>query len=170
MLSHDRPASLSQSPSPPGSGPQIDHSPERTRPNLDYLRSDDSFRFDCARYAENIEAGCHDPDWLAESWTAHERRKRGDFKEYLASKLERDWDVELPAKDGRDVEEGEKESGDATGTAAVGLGEQKDDAALGESPVASSVGETRFTDMKLEVSPADDKHRAGEVEDGGADA
>lgn len=168
MLSHDRPASVSTSPSPPGSGPRAQGSPERTRPNLDYLRSDDSFRFDCSRYTENIEQGCHDPEWLAESWTAHERRKRGDFKEYLAQKLERDWEVEVSIEEESDQEgKDERSAGeDATTGSGGGGGSKKDAAVLGESPVASSVGETRLTDMKLEVAPYDAKQPA--TAEGGA--
>lgn len=169
MLSHDRPASVSTSPSPPGSGPRARGSPEQpSRPNLDYLRSDDSFRFDCARYTENIEQGCHDPGWLAESWTAHERRKRGDFREYLAQKLVRDWDVEVPAKE--ESEEGgerkEERASDEDATTGGGGGNEKDGAALGGSPVTSSVGETRLTDMKLEAAASNAKQPATEAEEG----
>jgi hypothetical protein len=125
-----------------------------TRPNLDYLRSDDSFRFDCARYSENIEEGRHDPDWLAESWIAHERRKRGDFREYLAGKLEQDWDVQLP--DGEASEGGCDEEKEV-----VGDGEAADG-----SPVASSVGENRFTELELGAMPGNGKQLAPEAEEG----
>jgi hypothetical protein len=30
------------------------------------------------------------------AWSAHERRKMGDFDEYLVSKFEDDWEVDLP--------------------------------------------------------------------------
>ncbi|KAH8909004.1 hypothetical protein BR93DRAFT_977096 [Coniochaeta sp. PMI_546] len=144
MLSHDRPASVSSSPPPAGSGSGSgsqptthDSSPPAAaaaamRPNLDYLRSDDSFRFDCARYGENIEEGRHDPDWLAESWTAHERRKRGEFREYLAGKLERDWDVRVP--------DGEASDG-GSGSDGEGEGEGEGEKAAGDEEKAGGEGE-----------------------------
>jgi hypothetical protein len=58
--------------------------------------NDDSFRSDCAEYTENISQGKHDSEWLSSAWVAHERRKLGDFDEYLLNKFEEDWGVELP--------------------------------------------------------------------------
>ncbi|OIW29582.1 hypothetical protein CONLIGDRAFT_575341 [Coniochaeta ligniaria NRRL 30616] len=184
MLSHDRPASLSSSPSPPGSssgskggGGRKSNSPPaaaESRPNLDYLRSDDSFRFDCARYGENIEEGRHDPEWLADSWVAHERRRRGDFREFLAGKLERDWDVEVPESEGSDDGGGEEEErkpggeGDEEGKS-VGDGEREGETADG-SPVTSSVGENRLTELKLGVVPDSGKKLASETEKGATEA
>jgi hypothetical protein len=60
------------------------------------LMNDDNFRHDCARYTEHISEGRHDPEWLVEAWAAHERRRVGDFDDYLAQKFEEDWDVKLP--------------------------------------------------------------------------
>ncbi|KAB5575611.1 Asx homology domain-containing protein [Coniochaeta sp. 2T2.1] len=187
MLEHDRPASLSSSPSPPGSNGKSGKSDESStpskvviRPNLTYLRSDDSFRSDCARYTENIQEGRHDPDWLAESWVAHERRKRGDFREYLRQKVERDWEVKVPVmevvKEEVEVQNGGLTDGVEKNGEEIqvkdGEDEQKADGEVsgdGEptkgSPVSSSVGETRFTDLKLEVVPpsnAEVIHAAGE--------
>ncbi|RGP66855.1 hypothetical protein FLONG3_8727 [Fusarium longipes] len=65
-------------------------------PDFASLMNDDSFRYDCAAYVENIAQGRHDPEWLAQAWAAHERRKMGDFDEYLDSKFKNDWDVDLP--------------------------------------------------------------------------
>ncbi|KAF4462007.1 elongator complex 5 [Fusarium albosuccineum] len=69
---------------------------EDRRPNFASLMNDDSFRYDCAAYTENIAQGRHDPDWLASAWAAHERRKAGDFDEYLDNKFRDEWEVELP--------------------------------------------------------------------------
>lgn len=69
---------------------------EAAEPNIASLMNDDNFRHDCARYVENIESGKHDPEWLEQAWTAHERRRAGDFDDYLAQKFEDDWDVEVP--------------------------------------------------------------------------
>ncbi|KAH7224665.1 Asx homology domain-containing protein [Fusarium oxysporum] len=65
-------------------------------PDFASLMNDDSFRYDCAAYTENIAQGRHDPEWLAHAWTAHERRKMGDFDEFLDNKFKDEWDVELP--------------------------------------------------------------------------
>lgn len=69
---------------------------EEARPDFVSLMNDDSFRYDCAAYTENIAQGRHDQEWLATAWAAHERRKAGDFDEYLDNKFKNDWDVELP--------------------------------------------------------------------------
>ncbi|KAF5622493.1 hypothetical protein F52700_10465 [Fusarium sp. NRRL 52700] len=65
-------------------------------PDFASLMNDDSFRYDCAAYTENIAQGRHDPEWLAHAWAAHERRKMGDFDEFLDSRFKDEWDVELP--------------------------------------------------------------------------
>lgn len=69
---------------------------EDARPDLVSLMNDDSFRHDCAAYVENIAQGRHDVEWLASAWAAHERRKAGDFDEYLENKFEEEWGIELP--------------------------------------------------------------------------
>ncbi len=71
------------------------------------LRNDDNFRYDCARYCENIELGRHDEEWLSQAWTAHEKHKRGDFDEFLRDQFEENWGIKLPGND----EAGENESG-----------------------------------------------------------
>jgi len=75
-------------------------------PNPVSLRNDDNFRYDCARYCENIELGRHDEEWLSQAWTAHEKHKRGDFDEFLRVQFEANWDIKLPSND----EAGENES------------------------------------------------------------
>ncbi|KAK5993686.1 hypothetical protein PT974_07122 [Cladobotryum mycophilum] len=74
----------------------LDAGTEDAGPNFASLLNDDSFRYDCAVYTSNLAAGRHDPEWLASAWAAHERRKAGDFDEYLINKLQDDWEVELP--------------------------------------------------------------------------
>lgn len=66
------------------------------RPDLVSLMNDDSFRHDCAVYVEHIAQGRHDVEWLASAWAAHERRKAGDFDEFLEDKFEEEWGVYLP--------------------------------------------------------------------------
>src|SRR6478609_890907 len=92
------------------------------RPNFQTLLNDDSFRHDCATYTENVAEGRHDPEWLAQAWAAHERRKTGEFDDYLAKKFEDDWEVKLPEelKPRRPTvpaaqEQVEKEEGNAQG-------------------------------------------------------
>ncbi|KAJ2905847.1 hypothetical protein MKZ38_004095 [Zalerion maritima] len=65
-------------------------------PNIATLRSDDTFRYDCARIAEHIADGRHDPQWLQEAWTAHERNQAGEFEEFEERAFEEDWGVKLP--------------------------------------------------------------------------
>ncbi|CAH0058918.1 unnamed protein product [Clonostachys solani] len=74
----------------------LDPDSENARPNLMSLMNDDTFRHDCATYTENIALGRFDPEWLASAWSAHERRKLGDFDEHLADKFEAEWQVQLP--------------------------------------------------------------------------
>ncbi|KFA46478.1 hypothetical protein S40293_04298 [Stachybotrys chartarum IBT 40293] len=94
------------------------------RPDLQGLLSDDSFRHDCASYTDNIAQGRHDPQWLAEAWAAHERRRIGEFDDYLVRRFEEDWGVAIPEEllpgrlrgvaarkggEGDEKDEGEKE-------------------------------------------------------------
>ncbi|KAG9252320.1 Asx homology domain-containing protein [Emericellopsis atlantica] len=66
------------------------------RPDFSVLRNDNTFRLDCATYVDNVAQGRFDPDWLTSAWAAHERRKIGDFDQYLIDKFEEDWATELP--------------------------------------------------------------------------
>ncbi|EJP64510.1 hypothetical protein CRV24_003912 [Beauveria bassiana] len=82
------------------------------RPNMESLMNDDSFRYDCAAYTESLAQGRHDPDWLAQAWAAHERRKAGDFDDFLRAKFEKEWEVKLPEEaPGADDEKGGEEGG-----------------------------------------------------------
>lgn len=96
----------------PDKGHILDSGTEDARPNFASLMNDDSFRYDCAAYTENIAEGRHDPEWLASAWSAHERRKAGDFDKYLMDKLEQEWGVEIPEemRIRRDLPEAEKKT------------------------------------------------------------
>lgn len=71
---------------------------EAARPDLASLANDDNFRYDCARYCENIELGRHDEEWLTQAWVAHEKHKRGDYDEFLREQFEEDWGTEMPVE------------------------------------------------------------------------
>lgn len=140
--------------------------------DLDYLRSDDSFRHDCARYTESVENEQFDVDWLREAWIAHEKRKRGDFREYLVEKMERDWEVRIPRggeEGGGEVVLGEAgEKGRAEGKEVEGGTSRASSGTLGENAsVASSVGENRFTELRLELVPDGKVDAAVAVKGGG---
>ncbi|SPO00708.1 related to synaptobrevin SEC22 [Cephalotrichum gorgonifer] len=70
------------------------------RPNLESLLNDNSFRHDCARYAEGIASGWHDEQWLYEAWEAHERRAAGEFDGVLERALEEEWGVRVGEAEG----------------------------------------------------------------------
>jgi hypothetical protein len=69
---------------------------EHARPDFLSLKNDDTFRYDCAAYTENLAEGRFDQEWLQCAWSAHERRKMGDFDEHLLAGFEEDWQVSLP--------------------------------------------------------------------------
>ncbi|KAK1760765.1 Asx homology domain-containing protein [Echria macrotheca] len=72
--------------------------PSTPRPNLTSLSNDDNYRNDCARYAENLSLGRHDPEWLRQAWVAHERHRAGDFDEYLEKDFESTWGETYPVE------------------------------------------------------------------------
>ncbi|KAK3402965.1 Asx homology domain-containing protein [Sordaria brevicollis] len=74
----------------------LDAGTEKARPDLVALRNNDHFRYDCARYLENIERGRHDEQWLQEAWVAHEKHKRGDYDDFLRKEFENDWATKIP--------------------------------------------------------------------------
>ncbi|KAG5978738.1 hypothetical protein E4U55_006007 [Claviceps digitariae] len=69
----------------------LDAHTDDARPDFESLISDDAFRADCAAYVENLAQGRHDRQWLRDAWRANERRKAGDFDDFLISKFEGDW-------------------------------------------------------------------------------
>ncbi|KAG5918502.1 hypothetical protein E4U42_006823 [Claviceps africana] len=69
----------------------LDADTEDARPDLESLINDDAFRADCAAYVEDLAQGRHDPQWLRDAWRAHERRKAGEFDDFLVRKFEGDW-------------------------------------------------------------------------------
>ncbi|KAK3297524.1 ASXH domain-containing protein [Chaetomium fimeti] len=103
------------------------------RPNPVSLRNDDNFRYDCARYCENIQLGRHDEEWLSQAWVAHEKHQRGDYDQFLRERFEEDWETKLPAENkpedsesGKGLKHGEREPSegsplDTEGTAAPKL-------------------------------------------------
>ncbi|PHH75295.1 hypothetical protein CDD80_2481 [Ophiocordyceps camponoti-rufipedis] len=60
-------------------------------PNFPTLMSDDSFRYNCANYTTNLSLGRHDQEWLTSAWIAHDRRKAGEFDDYLRNKFVAEW-------------------------------------------------------------------------------
>ncbi|KAL2760840.1 hypothetical protein ACRALDRAFT_1066727 [Sodiomyces alcalophilus JCM 7366] len=80
----------------PPDAPILNAGTPDARPDMALLASDDNFRHDCARYAENLAEGKHDPQWLAEAWAASEQRRAGEFDKYLEEKFEEEWGVQLP--------------------------------------------------------------------------
>ncbi|KAG7118870.1 hypothetical protein HYQ45_015454 [Verticillium longisporum] len=80
----------------PAGTPILDAGTPEARPDMASLASDDSFRHDCAMYAENLGDGKHDPQWLEEAWAAHDERAAGEYEEYLEHHFEEEWGVKLP--------------------------------------------------------------------------
>ncbi|KAM0324125.1 hypothetical protein ACHAQA_008317 [Verticillium albo-atrum] len=80
----------------PAGTPIINAGAPDARPDMMTLASDDTFRHDCAMYAENLGDGKHDPEWLEEAWTAHDERAAGEFEEYIEHHFEEEWGVKLP--------------------------------------------------------------------------
>ncbi|OAA41716.1 hypothetical protein NOR_05224 [Metarhizium rileyi] len=74
----------------------LDADTDDARPNFETLMNDDSFRYDCAAYVDHLARGRHDPVWLEDAWRAHDRRKAGEFEEWLGDKFVEDWGVEIP--------------------------------------------------------------------------
>ncbi|KAK4250379.1 hypothetical protein C7999DRAFT_11854 [Corynascus novoguineensis] len=87
---------------------------EAARPDLASLANDDNFRYDCARYCENIELGRHDEEWLTQAWVAHEKHKRGDYDEFLREQFEEDWGTEMPVESSVKGTESQDESKEAS--------------------------------------------------------
>ncbi|KAL0779661.1 hypothetical protein CaCOL14_004145 [Colletotrichum acutatum] len=74
----------------------LDAGTDEARPDFDALRNNNNFRHDCATYADNISQGRHDPEWLEQAWGARERRRAGDFDDYVTQKFEDEWSCKLP--------------------------------------------------------------------------
>lgn len=66
------------------------------RPNFESLKNDDNFRHDAEQYTTNLSKGMHDPEWLRDAWTAHQRRAAGEFDLFYIRKLQKDWDMKIP--------------------------------------------------------------------------
>ncbi|KAL5604093.1 hypothetical protein BROUX41_002082 [Berkeleyomyces rouxiae] len=65
------------------------------RPCAAALRSNNTFRYDVARYQENIHLGRHNPLWLEDAWAAHRRRIEGYYDKALEDKVNLDWGVDV---------------------------------------------------------------------------
>jgi hypothetical protein len=74
----------------------LDAGTENARPHIAAMMNDDTFRGDCASYTENIKQGRHEHDWLVSAYNAHQKRKLGDYDEFLLQKFYEDWEVDLP--------------------------------------------------------------------------
>ncbi|KAJ0299294.1 hypothetical protein COL5a_000629 [Colletotrichum fioriniae] len=74
----------------------LDAGTDEARPDFDALRNNNNFRHDCATYADNISLGKHDPEWLEQAWGARERRRAGEFDDYVTQKFEDEWSCKLP--------------------------------------------------------------------------
>ncbi|KKA28366.1 hypothetical protein TD95_000205 [Thielaviopsis punctulata] len=82
----------------PSGNKYITTAPDGTRrPNITALSSSNSFRYDIARYQENIQLGRHDPFWLEDAWQAHRRRLEGYYDEALEDKFKQTWGIEARA-------------------------------------------------------------------------
>ncbi|KAG8424832.1 hypothetical protein J3458_001593 [Metarhizium acridum] len=97
----------------------LDADTDDARPNFETLMNDDSFRYDCAAYVDNLAMGRHDAVWLEDAWSAHNRRKAGEFDGWLRDKFVEDWAVEPPddskataRPEERRVEDGRGEAAD----------------------------------------------------------
>ncbi|KAK8932304.1 hypothetical protein VCV18_000838 [Metarhizium anisopliae] len=97
----------------------LDADTDDARPNFETLMNDDSFRYDCAAYVDNLAMGRHDAVWLEDAWSAHNRRKAGEFDEWLRDKFVEDWAVE-PPDDSKKAKPEERRVQDGQGEAADG--------------------------------------------------
>lgn len=105
---------------------------DEAQPDFVSLMNDDSFRHDCAAYVENIAQGRHDVEWLESAWSAHQRRKIGDFDEHLEKKFEEEWGVDVPAE----MKPARAASGAPSGQASTST---PSEGALRSSPVADEI-------------------------------
>lgn len=74
----------------------LDAGTPNARPNLESLKNDDNFRHDAEQYTTNLSKGMHDPEWLRDAWTAHQRRAAGEFDLFYIRKLQKDWNMKIP--------------------------------------------------------------------------
>lgn len=63
------------------------------------LRNNNNFRHDVARYQDNLGKGKHDPEWIRQAQDAHRKRELGMYTEYLASRFENDWGMQMPGQE-----------------------------------------------------------------------
>ncbi|ORY71166.1 Asx homology domain-containing protein [Pseudomassariella vexata] len=113
--------------------------------DIEKLRNNDDFRFDIARYQENLREGKHDPFWISQAVGAHEKRCQGEYTQFEAEKFARDWGMgmhDAPAE----TAEKPPEAVDAT---------LKDDM----EEVDERLGKTTVTERHAEVQKGADPNR-----------
>jgi hypothetical protein len=132
----------------------LDSGKDNARPDIVALKSNNNFRHDCKRYTERLESGFHDPEWLGQAWAAHERRRAGDFDEYLAQKFEDDWGVEIPENLRPMRADAARGSSPAVADPSQG-GDLADTAMADSEPTKLQEVEATKTTDKLEERPGD---------------
>jgi len=86
-----------------------------------------------------LAQGRHDPQWLRDAWRAHERRKAGDFDDFLISKFEEDWG---PLPEHMRLEARTKKISDEGAGSAPSVREDEDEA----SPLGNDDGDGKVDD------------------------
>ncbi|EGZ67527.1 hypothetical protein NEUTE2DRAFT_142356, partial [Neurospora tetrasperma FGSC 2509] len=127
----------------------LDPGTEIARPDLVSLRNNDHFRYDCARYLENIERGRHDEQWLQEAWVAHEKHKRGDYDDFLIKEFENDWATKIPEEL---LQKTSRKNETLETDATVAVSENK---AITKEQHKALPGRTKSASVIQEVPPAD---------------
>ncbi|KAK7750599.1 hypothetical protein SLS62_007446 [Diatrype stigma] len=133
----------------------LDAGTEEARPNVAALRNNNNFRHDIARYQDNLGKGKHDPEWIRQAQDAHRKRESGMYTEYLASRFEEDWGMQMPGL----AEEG-------------GGGGGGEEAGAREGPGAEVEMKTETEAQAKEEQPAADavKHVPSDMPPGAGDA
>lgn len=90
--------------------PSISNGPGDTRPDANFLLSDNSFHADCGSYVSQLLNGQHGQKWLKDAMAAHDRRLNGEFDAQIREKFTDEWNEEWPQESPGDEEE---EEGDA---------------------------------------------------------
>ncbi|KAK3499883.1 ASXH domain-containing protein [Neurospora hispaniola] len=127
----------------------LDPGTEIARPDLVSLRNNDHFRYDCARYLENIERGRHDEQWLQEAWVAHEKHKRGDYDDFLIKEFENDWATKIPEEL---LQKTSRKNETLETDATIAVSENK---AITKEQHKALPGRTKSASVIQEVPPAD---------------
>lgn len=150
-------------------------STQDARPNPASLRNDDNFRYDCARYCENIQLGRHDEEWLSQAWVAHEKHKRGDYDEFLRERFEAEWETKLPAENKTEdpesdegLKQGATKSSEGSPLGAEGTTTPKPTRRSTRSPQSTSKSGSPRGTRKGKASGVDTKSVRAEAASGGS--